>query len=291
VSRIRVLVTGTRGQLGTELVNTAPANVEVAAVTRAQLDIGNPESVATVVSTLKPAWIINAAAYTAVDKAETDTPSAFRVNRDGPRHLGEAAQRLGARMLHVSTDFVFDGRKSTPYLPGDPTGPLGTYGRSKLDGEYAVRSATENHAVIVRTGWVYAAHGQNFARTIVRLLRERPELRVVADQVGTPTHAASLARALWKLIEVNVTPGATLHFSDAGACSWYDFAMAIREFAQASLKRDLPPITPIRTQDYPTPARRPAYSVLDKTDIWALTGPGRHWREPLAPTVAALVQQ
>lgn len=283
----RVLVTGARGQLGTEVALNCPVGIALTAVDRTQLDIGDESAVMRLVDDLRPDAIVNCAAYTAVDRAESERDAAFRINRDGGRHLAQAAQRAGARLVHVSTDFVFDGRKSSPYLPDDPTQPLGVYGDSKLAGELAVRAATGDTALIVRTGWVYSAHGNNFVKTMLRLMQEKPELRVVADQIGTPTSAASLARALWTLLANNAPPG-TYHYSDAGAASWYDLACATRELAAPRLRKTPAPILPIRTQDYPTPARRPAYSVLDKTATWAIVGAGRHWREPLAEVVAEL---
>ncbi|MFA5940201.1 MAG: dTDP-4-dehydrorhamnose reductase [Sinimarinibacterium sp.] len=282
-----VLVTGARGQLGTEVALNCPAGIALTTVDRAQLDIGDEAAVRRIVDELRPDAIINCAAYTAVDRAESERDAAFRINRDGSRHLAQAAQRIGARLLHVSTDFVFDGRKSSPYLPDDPTQPLGVYGASKLDGELAVRETAGESALIVRTGWVYSAHGSNFVKTMLRLMQEKPELRVVADQIGTPTSAASLASALWALL-ARSAPAGTYHYSDAGAASWYDLACAVRDFAAPRLPKTPATILPIRTQDYPTPAKRPAYSVLDKTSTWALIGSGRHWREPLVEVVNEL---
>jgi dTDP-4-dehydrorhamnose reductase len=178
--------------------------------------------------------------------------------------------------VHVSTDFVFDGKASSPYAPDAPTRPLGVYGATKRDGEIAAGA----DALIVRTAWVYAAAGNNFVRTMLRLMAERDEVRVVADQIGTPTHAASLARAIWALAAAGST--GHYHWTDAGAASWYDFAVAIQEEALAlGLLSRAVPIVPIRTVDYPTPAQRPAFSILDKTTTWAITGPARHWRAEL----------
>lgn len=283
----KVLVTGARGQLGTEVALNCPAGIALTTVDRTQLDIADEAAVRRAIDELRPDAIINCAAYTAVDRAESERDAAFRINQDGSRALAQAAQRTGARLVHVSTDFVFDGRKSSPYLPDDPTQPLGAYGASKLAGERAVRDAAGETALIVRTGWVYSAHGNNFVKTMLRLMQERPELCVVADQVGTPTSATSLARALWALLAKDA-PAGTYHYSDAGAASWYDLACAVRELALPHLARTPAPILPIRTQDYPTPAQRPAYSVLDKSATWALIGSSRHWREPLAEVVREL---
>jgi dTDP-4-dehydrorhamnose reductase len=282
-----VLVTGANGQLGIELQRHAPAAMEVHGVDLPELDITDAVAVRARVEALRPSAIINCAAYTAVDKAEADETAALRVNRDGAACIAEAARAVGARLIHVSTDFVFDGTRSSPYLPDDAPNPLGVYGRTKLEGERAVRAADAD-ALVVRTAWLYSAHGQNFVKTMLRLMQEMPELRVVADQTGTPTAAGSLASALWALLEKNA-PGGVYHYTDAGTASWYDLACAVREIAQQKLGRTLAPILPIRTQDYPTPAQRPSYSVLDKTATWAITGPAPHWREPLRAVMEELL--
>lgn len=288
MSTLSVLITGARGQLGLELQATAPSNARLTAIDLQELDITDTDATNAFVASAKPDWIINCAAYTAVDKAESDGALAMRVNRDGARNLAEAARRSNARLVHISTDFVFDGLKSSPYLPDDPPSPLGLYGQTKLEGEQAVEAASGGDALIVRTAWLYSAHGGNFAKTILRLLAERPEVRVVADQVGTPTSAATLATALWKLIAANAA-GGRYHYTDAGVASWYDFAVAIRTIAMQRQQRELPPVLPIRTQDYPTPARRPAYSVLDKTRTTAITGPAPHWQDALQTVLARLL--
>ncbi len=273
---MRALIAGAGGQLGRALQATAPADSIVTAPPEADFDITDADAVARVVAAAGPDVIFNAAAYTAVDKAETDAEVAQRINADAVAILAAAAAAAGARLVHVSTDFVFDGSAGRPYLPDAATCPLGVYGATKLAGEIAAG----RDALIVRTAWVYAARGGNFVATMLRLMRERPELRVVADQIGTPTHAAGLARALWTLAAAGTT--GIHHWTDAGACSWYDFAVAIGEEALAlGLIPAAVPIVPIRTEDYPTPAQRPAYSVLDKTSAWAITGPARHWRAEL----------
>ena len=284
----RVVVTGAGGQLGVELLRRIPEGVEATGLDRSALDLADRDAVLATMQRIEPAAIINAGAYTAVDRAETESEAAYRANAEGPRHLAAAAAAVGARLLHVSTDFVFDGRKSSPYMPDDATAPLGVYGASKLAGEQAVHETAGVDALIVRTGWVYSAHGQNFVRTMLRVMRERPEVRVVADQVGTPTSTATLAETLWTLLG-REAPAGTYHCSDAGAASWYDFACAIRELAQAHSGEKLAPVQPIATADYPTPARRPAYSVLDKTAPWAITGAAPHWREPLRAVIETLL--
>lgn len=277
----RVLVTGTRGQLGRALRDSLPAGIEWLEAGVERLDIADRDAVTAVVQRLKPDLIVNAAAYTAVDKAETDADAAFRTNRDGPAHLAEAAKAVGARLVQVSTDFVFDGRKGRPYLPADATAPLGVYGRSKFEGEQAVLEILGDDALVVRTAWVYYPGGGNFVKTMLKLMQERPELRVVSDQIGGPTHAGGLAQTLWQLAAVGAH--GLHHWTDAGVASWYDFAHAIRALGI----RQRPDVrwarlTPIRTEDYPTPAQRPAYSVLDKTATWAITGVPPHWQDRLA---------
>lgn len=276
---LRVLVAGSSGQLARALRDTLPAGWQWLQPAQ-RLDIRDRVAVQATVEALRPQLIVNAAAYTAVDKAESDVEEALRLNRDGPRHLAQAAAVIGARLVQVSTDFVFDGQKGRPYLPADPTAPLGIYGQSKLEGERAVQQVLGEAALIVRTAWVYYAGGNNFVRTMLRLLRERPELRVVADQVGTPTHAGGLAGAIWALAAAGA--GGIHHWTDAGVASWYDFAHAIREIGQQlQPQAQWARLLPIRTEDYPTPARRPNYSVLDKTATYAIAGLPPHWRERL----------
>ena len=284
---MRVLVVGSGGQLGRALVEAAPQGVTVAARDRTALDLCNADAVAREIYETRPNILFNAAAYTAVDIAESDADAAFALNRDAVTTLAHAAAHVGARLVHVSTDFVFDGARSTPYPPDAAPAPLGVYGRSKAAGEAAALGVPGT--LVVRTAWVYAAQGRNFVATMLRLMRERPEVRVVADQIGTPTHAASLARALWGLGAAGAT--GICHYTDAGVASWYDFAVAIAEEAHAlKLIPAMPRIIPIATLDYPTPARRPAYGVLDKTTTWtALGAPAVHWRTELRLMLAELV--
>ena len=279
---MRALVVGAAGQLGWELQRCVPPGVVVDALDADRLNITDAHAVAACVADIRPQIVINAAAYTAVDKAESEREVAFAVNSNGAAHVAEAAKACGARLLHVSTDFVFDGRQSCPYLPSDAAHAEGVYGASKLEGERRVGAVLGNEALILRTAWVYSAHGNNFVKTMLRLMRERDSVNVVADQIGTPTWAHGLARAAWALVLRNDIAG-TYHWTDAGVASWYDFAVAIHEEALAIglLERGVP-VRPIRTQDYPTAAKRPAFSVLDKTTTWGMYGDAVvHWRTAL----------
>lgn len=276
---MKVLITGAKGQLGRALQAEAPTGVELVALDRAGLDLADGGTIAAALDRHQPDLILNAAAYTAVDKAETEPELAEAINAAAPGFLAAWAARSGARLVHVSTDFVFDGRRSRAYPPDAPVCPLGIYGASKAAGERVVQEVLPQ-ALIVRTAWVYGAGGRNFVSTMLRLMRERGAVRVVADQIGTPTHARSLARALWALA-VAGTRGIH-HFTDAGAASWYDFAVAIAEEGLAlGLLDAMAAVEPIASEDYPTPAVRPAFSVLDCASAWAVTGKPAHWRQEL----------
>ncbi len=282
----KVLVVGAGGQLGQELQRTVPPDVVCVPMTRAQLDIADASVVAKCLAAVTPQVVVNAAAYTAVDKAESEPEAAHRANAEGPRMLAQACAQQGVRLIHISTDFVFDGTSSQPYRPETPTAPLGEYGRSKRDGELAVQSA-QPEALILRTGWVYSSFGNNFVKTMLRLMGERDELAVVTDQVGTPTWAHGLAAAVWAAAARPQLRG-IYHWSDAGVCSWYDFAVAICEEALTlGLLSRAVKIRPIPAAEYPTPAQRPAYSVLDKTNSWRdFVIEGVHWRQQLRAMLA-----
>jgi dTDP-4-dehydrorhamnose reductase len=279
---VKVLITGASGQLGWELQRTIPAGIDVKALNSSELDITNEQQVDETVAALSPLVIINAAAYTAVDKAEEEYKRAFAVNADGAANLAAAAKKTGARLVHLSTDFVFDGRKSSPYLPTDRTNPTSMYGESKLAGEQKIREINGlKNCAIMRTAWVYSSHGHNFVKTMLRLMAERHSLGIVADQIGTPTWAKGLAQAVWQLA-VNDLDG-LFHWTDAGVASWYDFAVAIQEEALSlGLLKNKCTIKPIGTAEYPLPAKRPPFSVLDKADTWSKLGSsGQHWRQSL----------
>lgn len=277
----KVLITGAAGQVGRALLDAAPDGLEVVACTRADVDVGDGDAVRDCIERHRPAVIINAAAYTAVDKAESESDAAHRINAQGPGHLAAAAREYGARLIHISTDFVFDGSASVPYRPDSATNPLGVYGRTKRDGERAVLETLPERSTVVRTAWVYAATGANFVRTMLRIMRASGAVRVVADQVGTPTAARSLAEALWQIAS-NAEIRGIHHWTDAGVASWYDFAVAIaEEGAQLGLVPPQVTVEPITTADYPTPARRPAFSVLDKRSLAPYGLAPIHWRQRL----------
>jgi dTDP-4-dehydrorhamnose reductase len=274
---LKVLVTGAAGQLGRALVAAAPAGCECIAVARDELDLTDEGAIRRVVAAHAPDAVINAAAYTAVDRAESEEALARAINADAVGTLADALARTGGRLVHVSTDYVFDGSSTRAYRPGDPRNPQSAYGRTKASGE----DAAGPDAAIVRTAWVYGAGGSNFVSTMLRLMRERDEVRVVADQIGAPTWTGALAQVLWRLALKRAS--GIFHYSDAGVASWYDFAVAIQEeaLARGILNRAVP-IIPISTEDYPTPARRPAFSLLDSSATRAaLDLPAAHWRTNL----------
>ncbi len=286
---MKVLITGGSGQAGNELIRVCPDGCELAAPSSHELDIRSSSAVAGFVKKFMPDVIINAAAYTAVDQAESEPERAFAINADGPANIASAAEKTGARLVHISTDFVFDGMKSRPYLPADTARPLNVYGRSKLQGEQAVLDVMPDSSVIIRTSWLYSSYGGNFVKTMLKLMSERKELRVVADQAGTPTWARGLAEAVWKLALMPEACG-IFHWSDSGIASWYDFACVIAEKARAAgLVEKLPSIIPVCTEDFPTAARRPSYSVLDKHTISVATGMmPPHWQASLENMLAEL---
>lgn len=281
---MKALIVGAHGQLGKGLIATAPQGTQLVAHDVDTLDITDAAAVEAVVAAEQPQLVLNAAAYTAVDKAESEEARALAVNGTAVGLLADAARRHGARFVHVSTDFVFDGVSGVPYAPDAATAPISAYGRTKLVGEQLAGA----DALVVRTAWVYAPQGGNFVRTMLRLMAERPEVRVVADQIGTPTYAPGLAAALWTMAAKGAT--GLHHYTDAGACSWYDFAVAIQEEALAAgLLDHAVPVIPIRTVDYPTPARRPHYSVLDKTSTFEILGsPTPHWRDNLRALISGI---
>lgn len=281
---MKALVTGANGQLGRALAACAPASVDLIALPSATLDITDLAAVEAAIREHAPNLVINAAAYTKVDAAEGVPDLADRVNRAGVANLTQATQTNGARLIQVSTDFVFDGMASHAYRPDAPTAPLNIYGKTKLDGEAAAGPA----ALIVRTSWLYSAYGNNFVATMLRLMRERATLRVVDDQIGTPTSAHALADTIWDLAVIDRT--GILHYSDSGVASWYDFAVAIMEEGVVIGLLDRPiEVLPIPASEYPTPAKRPHFSVLDKRDTIAAIGRvPAHWRANLRDVLKAI---
>lgn len=274
---MKALVTGINGQVGKALLATVPTGWTCVGLDRQALDLTDADAIAQIVEAERPDLVLNPAAYTAVDKAESEQALAHAINAEAPVAFANALARTGGRLVQVSTDFVFDGTSGTGYRPDDARNPQSVYGATKAAGELGAGP----DAIIVRTSWVYAAGGANFVRTMLRLMRERETLSVVADQIGSPTWATGLAQTLWGLALVG-KPG-IYHHRDAGVASWYDFAVAIAEEAQAlGLLERMPRILPIATTDYPTPARRPSFSVLDVSLTRATLGDEPvHWRSNL----------
>jgi dTDP-4-dehydrorhamnose reductase len=276
---MKVLVTGGRGQLGRAVKRRGQ---DVIALASDELDICDEQQVTRVVTSLEPSVVINAAAYTAVDKAETERGRAYAINRDGAGIVARVCARAGTRLLHVSTDYVFDGTGTRPYREDDPLAPLGVYGESKAEGEHAVH---ESGGTIVRTSWLFEAKGPSFVHTMLRLAQQRPVLRVVADQRGCPTWADDLADALL-VLATKPALDRVYHYCNAGETTWHGFATAIIETARKHRALACERIEPITTADYPTPAKRPAYSVLDTTHIRALGIVPPSWQGGLAQVVA-----
>jgi dTDP-4-dehydrorhamnose reductase len=286
---MKTLIVGAAGQLGRALLRNVPAGIEAVALDRTQLDITREEAVAETVRAHQPNVIINASAYTAVDLAESEPQKAYAINADAVGGLASVCGSHGIRFIHVSTDFVFDGASGRPYRPDDATKPLGVYGASKLAGEQKIAAQSGLDWTVIRTAWVYASSGRNFLLTMLRLFNERPVVRVVADQIGAPTSAPSLSECVWRAATSDKLRGMA-HFTDAGVASWYDFAVAIYEEAsQLGLVTKAVDVQPIQTKDYPTPARRPSYSVLDATATTAALGlTPVHWRTNLRQVLREL---
>lgn len=290
---MRILVTGATGQVAASLVERAPPGVDVVALGRPGLDLADPASIRDAFESETADVVVNAAAYTAVDKAEAEEALATRINGEGAGLVAQAARALGAPIIQVSTDYVFDGSLDRPYVEDDPVGPIGAYGRSKLAGEEAVADANPR-CVILRTAWVYSPFGTNFVKTMLRLGETRDEVRVVADQRGQPTSALDIADAVFMiahrmLLEPGPEKYGVFHLTGGGEATWAEFAQAI--FAQArALGRPTPRVTPIATAEFPTPARRPANSRLDGARLkrdYGIALPD--WRDSLNPVVERLL--
>jgi dTDP-4-dehydrorhamnose reductase len=267
----KLLVFGCGGQVGQALLQAElPQGFSIVGLTRPEADLTDASRLATLIEVIRPDLVINAGAYTAVDRAESEPDAAFACNRDGPANLASLCARNELPLIHLSTDYVFDGSRTGAWREDDPTAPMGVYGASKLAGEQAVRERTDRY-VIIRTAWVYSATGQNFVKTMLRLGDQRDELRIVADQTGCPTAAREIARAVLVVAEgLPADPAAgrygTYHYCGRGETTWYGFAEAIFALARP-YRRTTPHLVPISTADYPTPARRPANSVLDCSRI------------------------
>jgi dTDP-4-dehydrorhamnose reductase len=300
---MKILLTGAAGQLGQALRQQLPAGVELIATSRSgdpatallPLDLADAAACRAAVLEHRPDWVLNAGAYTAVDKAESEPDLALAVNGGAPRAFAEALLETGGRLLQVSTDFVFNGQQGTPYRPEQSRDPLGAYGATKAAGEEAVEQllAPSGRGVILRTSWVMGPVGKNFALTMLRLHRERKQIGVVEDQVGCPTSTATLAAACWRVIAATDTTAglpAVMHWSDAGAASWYDVAVAVGELAQELGLLERPAaVNPLTTAEYPLPAQRPSYSLLDcSATRQALDLPALHWRQALRQLLEAV---
>ena len=264
---MKVLVTGATGQLGRALLEAVPGAVEAFGLDRSRCDLENPRQCREVVLDQRPDVLINAAAYTQVDKAESEREAAYRINAEGPRVLADAMAETGGRLIQISTDFVFNGRQSVPYAPGAECDPLNVYGASKRAGEEFVLERLQGRAVVLRTAWVYSSGGSNFVRTMLRLMASRDSVSVVSDQVGSPTWARSLANAVWAAVLRPAARG-ILHWTDSGVISWHEFAVAIQEegLARRLLSKAVP-VLPVTAQEYarkmPASVPRPAFSALD----------------------------
>ncbi|KKN56479.1 hypothetical protein LCGC14_0571690 [marine sediment metagenome] len=289
-----ILVTGSTGQLGQSIKTVIAedlddAGYEFVFAHREQLDLSNATSITNFFEHNTFDVIINCAAHTAVDKAESEPELANQINHLAVQQLAEIAQRHNAKLIHISTDYVFNGQQYRPYIETDHVEPQGVYGLTKLNGEQAIQNTMDNNAIIIRTSWVYSEYGNNFVKTMLRLGKERDSLNVIFDQVGTPTYAQDLAKAIMSIVQspvFNQTQFQTniMHFSNEGVASWYDFANTIFELSHIECQ-----VTPIETKDYPTPATRPHYSVLNKTkikDSFNLTIP--YWKDSLKQCLLAL---
>ena len=291
---MRVLLTGAGGQLGTALQKSCPGAVELIATNQAELDLSDAKACAAMVAALKPDWVLNGGAYTAVDRAEEQPQLAEAVNAAAPRAFAEALAELGSgRLLQISTDFVFSGQQGHPYGAEDQAAPLGVYGASKARGEAAVLEVLgQQRACVLRTSWLYGPVGKNFCLTMLRLheikAKAGDQLNVVADQVGCPTHTAGLASACWQVLARDI--GGMQQWSDAGVASWYDFAVAIGEEAVAlGILATAAKVNPISTAEYPTPAQRPSYSLMDcSASRKALGLEPLHWRQGLRQVLASI---
>lgn len=287
MSKEKIVVTGSKGQLGQEIekIHTQYNNFDFLFFDIDKLDIYNPGQIEIVIPK-DTTIIINCAAYTAVDKAEEDELSAEKVNTDAPRFLAEYSKKNSIHLVHISTDYVFDGKTYSPYKEEDRVNPISVYGRTKLEGEYAIKE-TQCNATIIRASWLYSAFGNNFVKTILRLSKEREQIGIVFDQTGTPTYAADLAFTILEVCKKRRSGFTLYHFSNEGVCSWYDFAKEIISLTNNSCK-----VLPIETKDYPTLAIRPAYSVFNKKKIKTDLGIEiPHWKDSLKDCLKEMISK
>ncbi|MDY0212995.1 MAG: dTDP-4-dehydrorhamnose reductase [Desulfuromonadaceae bacterium] len=276
----RVAIIGANGMLASKLLQRAPEAIDLYLFDLPELDITDAAQVDVVLGALQPEVIINCAAFTQVDNCEIQRDRAFAVNGEGPAHLASSAKKIGAVLVHISTDFVFSGEATAPYHEDAATEPLSVYGASKLQGEIAIANSELEEYFIIRTSWLYGPNGPNFVETIIRLAAEREELGIVSDQTGTPTYTGDLADAIWKLISPithhlapPTAPYGIYHYSNTGMCSWYEFASEIvTQLRAKKVSLKVKQVSPIATDEYPLPAKRPAYSVLSKDKIMAIVG-------------------
>jgi len=291
---MKTLVFGAAGQLGYELMRQGNAlSLDVQGVDLPQIDITDRRQVTDVFAGYRPLLVINAAAYTNVDGAESEPELAMAVNKDGPANIARACAENKIPLIHISTDYVFDGKKGTPYLETDPVSPIGVYGRSKAEGESSLRSVIGEH-IILRTAWLYGSHGHNFVKTIMKLAREKDEIRVVSDQYGSPTSAADLAETILSIANIirqdSAIDWGTYHYCGKGVISWHEFAQAIVDLCRRHGEVKTTRIDPIKTVDYPTRVERPSYSALDCTLINKHFGISpKAWQDSLAVTVHELL--
>jgi len=285
----RALIFGSSGQVGLALRATAPAHFDVVAHDLQETDIRDESAVARTLDEVQPEIIVNCAAFTAVDDAEGRPADAFAANAEAPGFIANCAAQRGMRLIHISTDYVFDGRANSPYLPTDAGSPINVYGSTKLEGERRVLAASAHH-VVVRTAWVHSGTGANFVKTCVRILSNGTLMQVVDDQVGSPTRALHLATALWRIANLPEV-GTMLHFTDAGVASWYDVAVAVLDaMRQLGRAGEGAGVVPVGTDAFPRPAKRPLYAVLDKRSSWASIGYlPPHWRHGVSASTAEVL--
>jgi dTDP-4-dehydrorhamnose reductase len=278
---MNVLLLGANGQLGWELSRTCPADIVLKTCDFPKVDFLSTESLTDCIIDNHPNCIINAAAYTAVDKAEQEKTIAYQINQAAVGQMADLCKKNNIQLIHISTDYVFSGNSHTPYCPDDTPDPRSVYGHSKLEGEQAIKKRLGDQALIIRTAWLYSSHGANFVKTMLKLMNEKDQLTVVDDQIGSPTWANGLAVSIWQALSRQIK--GTYHWTDAGVASWYDFAAAIQaESLSLGLLKQAIPILPVPSSAYPTPAKRPMYSLLDKTSFWqALGHTPIHWRDQL----------